>query len=158
MDVVTTKRVPMDFVSRTADVIEIVSVEILASVESALKNVSVLAIVRMDSTVSKEFVAVDVSWIKIALPMMLVSMANVQILAKEQWIVVIMLSAKPLDISRFVSANLDTIELKMEVMDVSKPDVKIITTVLETNSAALVENVSTRALFLELVEEMLNAV
>ena len=158
MDVVTTKRVPMDFVSRTADVIEIVSVEILASMESALKNVSVLAIVRMDSTVSKEFVAVDVSWIKTALPMMLVSMANVQILAKEQWIVVIMLSAKPLDISRFVSANLDTIEQKMEVMDVSKPDVKIITTVLETNSAALVENVSTRALFLELVEEMLNAV
>jgi hypothetical protein len=148
----------MDFVSRIADVIEIVFVEILASVESALKNVSVLAIVRMDSTASKEFAAVDVSRINTALPMMLVSMANVQILVKERWIVVIMLSAKPLDISPFVSANLDTIELKMEVMDVSKPDVKIITTALETNSAALVENVSTRALFLELVEEMPNAV
>jgi hypothetical protein len=148
----------MDFVSRIADVIEIVFVEILASVESALKNVSVLAIVRMDSTASKEFAAVDVSRINTALPMMLVSLANVQILAKEQWIVVIMPSAKPLDISRFVFANLDTIELKMEVMDVSKPDVKIITTALETNSAALVENVSTRALFLELVEEMPNAV
>jgi hypothetical protein len=148
----------MDFVSRIADVIEIVFVEILASVESALKNVSVLAIVRMDSTVSKEFVAVDVSLINTALPMMLVSMANAQILVKERWIVVIMLSAKPLDISPFVSANLDTIEQKMEVMDVSKPDVKIITTVLETNSAAVEENVSTRALFLELVEEMLNVV
>jgi hypothetical protein len=148
----------MDFVSRIADGIEIVSVEILVSVESALKNVSVLAIVRMDSTVSKEFVAVDVSLINTALPMMLVSMANARILVKERWIVVIMLSAKPLDISPFVSANLDTIEQKMEVMDVSKPDVKIITTVLETNSAAVEENVSTRALFLELVEEMLNVV
>ena len=148
----------MDFASRIADETKIASVEKLASVEFALKNVSVLGIARMDSTASREFVVVDVSWIKTVLPMMLVSMANVQILAKEQWIVVIMLSAKPLDISRFVSANLDTIEQKMEVMDVSKPDVKIITTVLETNSAALVENVSTRALFLELVEEMLNAV
>ena len=101
----------MDFVSRIADVTEIVSVEKLASVESALKNASVLAIVRMDSTVSKEFVAVDVSWIKTVLPMMLVSMANVWILAKERWIVVIMLSVKPLDINRFVSANLDTIDL-----------------------------------------------
>ena len=99
----------------------------------------------------------DVSWIKTVLPMMLVSMANVQILAKEQSIVVIMLSAKPLDISRYVSANLDMIEPAEEVMDVSKPDAKVIMTVLETNSVAK-ENVSTLALFLELAEEMLNVV
>ena len=146
----------MDFVSRIADVTKIVSVEKLASVEFALKNVSVLAIVRMDSTASREYVVVDVSWIKTVLPMMLVSMANVQILAKEPWIVVIMLSVKPLDINRFVSANLDMIDLA-EVMDASKPDARIIMTVLETNNAAT-ENVSTLVLFLELVEEMLNAV
>ena len=156
MDALTTKHVPMDFVSRIADVTKIVSVEKLASVEFALKNVSVLAIVRMDSTASREYVVVDVSWIKTVLPMMLVSMANVQILAKEPWIVVIMLSVKPLDINRFVSANLDMIDLA-EVMDASKPDAKIITTVLETNNVAT-ENVSILVLFLELVEEMLNAV
>ena len=157
MDAVTTKLVPMDFASRIADETKIVSVEKLASVEFALKNVSVLAIVRMDSTASREYVVVDVSWIKTVLPMMLVSMANVQILAKEPWIVVIMLSAKPLDISRYVSANLDMIEPAEEVMDVSKPDAKVIMTVLETNSVAT-ENVSTLALFLELAEEMLNVV
>ena len=147
----------MDFVSRIADVTKIVSVEKLASVEFALKNVSVLAIVRMDSTASREYVVVDVSWIKTVLPMMLVSMANVQILAKEPWIVVIMLSVKPLDINRFVSANLDMIEPVEEVTDVSKPDAKVIMTVLETNSVAK-ENVSTLALFSELAEEMLNVV
>ena len=156
MDAVTTKLVPMDFASRIADETKIASVEKLASVEFALKNVSVLGIARMDSTASKEFVVADVSWIKTVLPMMLVSMANVQILAKEQWIVVIMLSVKPLDINRFVSANLDMIDLT-EVMDASKPDARIITTVLETNNAAT-ENVSTLVPFLELVEEMLNAV
>lgn len=157
MDAVTTKLVPMDFASRIADETKIASVEKLASVEFALKNVSVLGIARMDSTASKEFVVADVSWIKTVLPMMLVSMANVQILAKEQWIVVIMLSAKPLDISRYVSANLDMIEPVGEVMDVSKPDAKVIMTVQETNSVAT-ENVSTLALFSELAEEMLNVV
>ena len=157
MDAVTTKLVPMDFASRIADETKIASVEKLASVEFALKNVSVLGIARMDSTASKEFVVADVSWIKTVLPMMLVSMASVQILAKEQWIVVIMLSAKPPDISRYVSANLDMIEPVGEVMDVSKPDAKVIMTVLETNSVAK-ENVSTLALFLELAEEMLNVV
>ena len=157
MDAVTTKLVPMDFASRIADETKIASVEKLASVEFALKNVSVHGIARMDSTASKEFVVADVSWIKTVLPMMLVSMANVQILAKEQWIVVIMLSAKPPDISRYVSANLDMIEPAGEVMDVSKPDAKVIMTVLETNSVAK-ENVSTLALFSELAEEMLNVV
>ena len=157
MDAVTTKLVPMDFASRIADETKIASVEKLASVEFALKNVSVLGIARMDSTASKEFVVADVSWIKTVLPMMLVSMASVQILAKEQSIVVIMLSAKPPDISRYVSANLDMIEPVGEVMDVSKPDAKVIMTVLETNSVAK-ENVSTLALFLELAEEMLNVV
>ena len=157
MDAVTTKLVPMDFASRIADETKIASVEKLASVEFALKNVSVHGIARMDSTASKEFVVADVSWIKTVLPMMLVSMASVQILAKEQWIVVIMLSAKPPDISRYVSANLDMIEPAGEVMDVSKPDAKVIMTVLETNSVAK-ENVSTLALFLELAEEMLNVV
>ena len=157
MDAVTTKLVPMDFASRIADETKIASVEKLASVEFALKNVSVHGIARMDSTASKEFVVADVSWIKTVLQMMLVSMANVQILAKEQWIVVIMLSAKPPDISRYVSANLDMIEPAGEVMDVSKPDAKVIMTVLETNSVAK-ENVSTLALFLELAEEMLNVV
>ena len=157
MDAVTTKLVPMDFASRIADETKIASVEKLASVEFALKNVSVLGIARMDSTASKEFVVADVSWIKTVLPMMLVSMASVQILAKEQWIVVIMLSAKPPDISRYVSANLDMIEPVGEVMDVSKPDAKVIMTVLGTNSVAK-ENVSTLALFSELAEEMLNVV
>ena len=109
-----------------------------------------------DSIVSVESVQTVACWTRIVQAMMLVSMANVQILAKEPWIVVIMLSVKPLDINRFVSANLDMIDLA-EVMDASKPDARIITTVLETNNAAT-ENVSTLVPFLELVEEMLNAV
>ena len=53
MDAVTTKLVPMDFASRIADETKIASVEKLASVEFALKNVSVLGIARMDSTASR---------------------------------------------------------------------------------------------------------
>ena len=102
------KSVPMAFASRIAKMTDNVIAENLASQAFVHKNVSALETVKTDSIALEVFVAMAVSLIVIVLPMMLVSMANVQILAKEPSIADQTPFAKPPDIGPYVFAKPDT--------------------------------------------------
>ena len=77
------KPVPMAFASRIAKMTDNVIAENLASQAFVRKNVSALETVKMDLIALEVSVVMVVSLIPIVLPMMLVSMDNVPILAKE---------------------------------------------------------------------------
>jgi hypothetical protein len=97
-----------------------------------------------------------VAMTRIALAMMPVSMDNVQILAKELWIVGKLPSAKPQTIDQSAFAHPDLKDLRPESV-VSRPDVAVVTIAQLTNGAAR-DSVSILALFKELVDKMLSVV
>ena len=99
------KPVPMAFASRIAKMTDNVIAENLASQAFVHKNVSALETVKMDLTVLEVSAVMVVSLITTVLPMMLVSMDNVPILAKEPLIVVQTLFVKPPDIGLYVYAK-----------------------------------------------------
>ena len=99
------KPVPMAFASRIAKMTDNVIVENLASQAFVRKNVFPLETVKMDLIALEVSAVMVVSLITTVLPMMLVSMDNVPILAREPLIVDPMPFVKPLDIGPYVFAK-----------------------------------------------------
>ena len=99
------KPVPMAFASRIAKMTDNVIAENLASQAFVRKNVSALETVKMDLIALEVSAVMVVSLITTVLPMMLVSMDNVPILAKELLIADPTPFAKPPDIDPYVYAK-----------------------------------------------------
>ena len=99
------KPVPMAFASRIAKMTDNVIAENLASQAFVRKNALALETVKTALTVLEVSVEMVASLITTVLPMMLVSMDNVPILAKEPLIADPMPFVKPLDIGRYVFAK-----------------------------------------------------